>query len=302
MYMIPLLESEGDAVAFDANWCDCLMHSIYTHASPSLQLSHRAYRGTEDLAEVLQHGFLYCFGDGQPVRVGAEQRRDLSREAGAPPVESFVTALQTHDGVGNHPHGKRLHHLTSKAFQRAAAALTLLYPSIPLLFMGEPYASDSLFPFFADFHDPQLRDAVDAGRAREYPQHVWDAAVLPSDAQAFLTAKCHRIEDRDEEMLAWYRDLIKLRKRGLLEGWLCRSRMTAGHDPKLDLFYLRFGNADGYDISIQARLARMDSPSSVAASIAAGDVLLASKPVTRDNDGRIHIQPDHAVITRRDRE
>ena len=38
-----------------------------------------------------------------------------------------------------------------KAFQRAAAALTLMYPSIPLVFMGEEFASNSVFPFFADF-------------------------------------------------------------------------------------------------------------------------------------------------------
>ena len=212
VYDAGLLETEGDEATYDAAWCDCLMHSIYTHALPDLQLSHRVYRGGDDLAEALAHGFLYCFCEGKPTRVGAEQRRKLSREAGPPPIASFVTALQTHDSVGNHPHGKRLHHLTSRAFQRAAAALTLLYPSIPLIFMGEECASDALFPFFADFEDPKLREAVDEGRENEYPHHVWDIALSPSDPQAFASAKCHRADAWDEDMLAWYRSLIKLRK------------------------------------------------------------------------------------------
>ena len=37
--------------------------------------------------------------------------------------------------------------LTSRAYQKAAAGLTLLYPGIPLLFMGEEVAVESPFPF-----------------------------------------------------------------------------------------------------------------------------------------------------------
>ncbi len=300
VYDPALLELEGDEATYDATWCDCLMHSIYTHALPNLQLSHRVYRGAEDLAEALQHGFLYCFGDCKLVRVGAEQRRDLSRQAGPPPIASFVTGLQTHDGVGNHPHGKRLHHLTSKAFQRAAAALTMLYPSIPLIFMGEERASDALFPFFADFEDPKLREAVDTGRASEYPQHVWGRAVSPSDPQAFLSAKCDRAVAWDEDMLAWYRNLIKLRKQGLAEGWLCPSRLTAEHDSALDLFTLSFARDDGAQISIQARLATVDCQSTVPTPyVAVGELLLSSEPIQRDRDGHTLLQPNHAVITRR---
>jgi hypothetical protein len=122
-----LLHSENDRVAYDAIWCDCLMHSIYTHALPDLHLSHREYQGAADLAEVLQRGYVYELADGRPVRGSAKQRDQSSpEENGQSHIASFVTALQTHDSVGNHPHGKRLHHLTSKSFQKAAAAITLL--------------------------------------------------------------------------------------------------------------------------------------------------------------------------------
>ena len=299
VYDRELLESEGDKAPYDATWCDCLMHSIYAHALPELQLSHRVYRGAGNLAEALQHGFLYWFDGRKPVRVNPDRRRDLSPESGEASLASFVTALQTHDGVGNHPHGRRLHHLTSKAFQKAAATLTLLYPSIPLIFMGEESASDSQFPFFADFEDPKLRAAVDAGRASEYPQHVWSNAVSPSDERAFLSAKCHRPDDRDADMFGWYRNLIKLRKRGLTEGWLCPSRMTVGHDRSRDMFSLVFAGDDNTQIAIQARLASVGSHSTDSVSVASdGELLLSSEPIRRDRDQPILLRLNHAVITR----
>ena len=133
--------------------------------------------------------------------------------------------------------------------------------------MGKEYASDSLFPFFADFLDPQLREAVDAGRASEYPQHAWTGAVAPSDPQAFLLAKCHHEDGRDEDTRAWYRNLIKLRKRGLAEGWLSPARLTAQHDSERDLFSLHFAGDDGTGITIQARLASVGTPPAVATSV-----------------------------------
>ena len=122
VYDRALLVSEKGSTTYDAIWCDCFMHAVYTHAVPDLQLSHREYRGAADLVEVLRRGFVYEFAEGQPVRVSAEQRNQSnSEEHTRSHIASFVTALQTHDGVGNHPHGKRLHHLTSPSFQKAAA-------------------------------------------------------------------------------------------------------------------------------------------------------------------------------------
>ena len=295
-----LLISENGRTAYDAIWCDCLMHSIYTHALPDLQLSHREYQGAADLVEVLRRGFVYQFAGGRPVRVSAEQSDQSSdAQSGQSHMASFVTALQTHDGVGNHPHGKRLHHLTSKSFQKAAAAITLLFPSIPLIFMGEETATEATFPFFADFEDPQLRKAVDAGRSSEYPQHDWQDALLPSAAEAFYSAKCHDARNGDPDVLAWYRDLIRLRKQGIAEGWLCSSRLSSTYDPELNVFSLRFGSVDGRDITVQARLAVTDMKSAETLSMAAaGDLILSSEPIIKAGNVCLLLQPNHAVITR----
>ena len=289
-----LLDAENGRTAYDAIWCDCLMHAIYSHALPDLQVSHREYRGAADLVEVLRRGYVYQFAGDRPIRVSEE-----AREINHAHVASFVTALQTHDGVGNHPHGKRLHQLTSKAFQKAAAAITLLFPSVPLIFMGEELATDAAFPFFADFEDPHLREAVDAGRASEYPHHDWEGALSPSDPRAFLSAKQHRATDRDEEVFAWYRDLIKLRKEGFAEGWLCPSRLTSTYDPEVNLFSLRFAGKNGTHIAIQSRLVPVHKRQTAPApSAALGELLHSSEPIMNDGNGHILIRPNQAVIWR----
>ncbi len=298
IYNPKLLDSNEQQEAYDAIWSDCIMYSLYAHGLPDLKLSHRAYRGEDDLGEALQHGYIYYYDDGKTVRVSSEQRRRLFAIAAEIPIPSFVTALQTHDAVGHHPHGIRLHHLTSKGFQKAAAALTLLYPSIPLIFMGEEYASDSLFAFFADFHDPGLRDAVDAGRAREFPPDLWNGAVPPSDPRAFLNAKCAAPDDRDDNMLTWYRELITLRKRGTAEGWLSASRMNVEHNSRFGLFALHFDGENGTQIKIQARLQSAESQSAdLPCDVSAGRILLSSNPVTRDGTGRILLGLNQALIT-----
>jgi alpha-amylase len=303
VYDRELLVAEKGRTAYDATWCDCLMHSIYSIALPDLQLSHRQYHGAADLVEVLRHGYVYHFARRRPVRVSAKHRRQSTQsqsaqgQNGQPHTAFFVTALQTHDGVGNHPHGKRLHHLTSKAFQKAAAAITLLFPSIPLIFMGEEAATDSPFPFFADFEDPQLRKAVDAGRAREYSQHAWQGALSPSQAEAFYRAKCHDASNGDAEMVAWYRDLIALRKAGVAEGWLCWACLSSACDPELDVFSLQFAGVDGRDMTVQARLTSVDRQSVETISMPAiGDLVLSSEPIAKTGNDHILLQPNHAVI------
>ena len=79
--------------------------------------------------------------------------------------------------------------VTSTETQQAAAALFLLSPAIPMLFMGEEFCCESPFQFFVDFGDEHLRKAVVEGRKREYPQHDWSMSTLPTDAMAFHDSK-----------------------------------------------------------------------------------------------------------------
>lgn len=299
LYDDELLSSNEHRAAYDASWCDCLMHAIYSFAVPDLRLTTRKYHGAADVAAALQAGFVF---QGKTTGAKGYHRVAAIRpDQDSAPVESFVIALQTHDSVGNHPHGKRIHHLTSKPFQQAAAALFLLYPSIPMIFMGEETASDAPFPFFVDFHDQRLRKAVDRGRRDEYTQHDWHGAILPSSEQAFLAAKCEDADRLDENMRRWYRSLIELRKTGIAEGWLCKDRLRTECDEPVGLFTLRYSRLDHGEVIIRTRLSPpAKSRDDLLTIDNSGTILLSSAPIAEQTNKRLALGSNQAVVTQTD--
>lgn len=298
VYDPELLASRPERPAYDAIWCDCLMHSIYAHTLPDLQLTNRLYRGGHELAEVLSEGRLFAGRKQQRVAADADAQGESRRSIDAV-VESFVVALQTHDAVGNHPQGKRFHQLTSPAAQRAAATLTLLYPGIPLIFMGEEIAADSPFPFFADFEDPRLRRAVDRGRAKEFPQHTWGEIGRPSDWETFAGAMLTEDVPSDDEMFQWYRSLLALRREGIEAGWLHAERMTTDYDADREIYTLTFTGDDSQIIAL-VRLSRVDEADrQPVAAEPPGELLLSSEADAELSDGYVHLSANHAVVGRR---
>ena len=101
-------------------------------------------------------------GRGQPYRGRA--RGEPS--AGLPPT-AFVAFIQNHDQVGNRAFGERVTATAPAAAVRAIAAVYLLLPQVPMLFMGEEWAAAQPFPFFCDF-GPDLADVVREGRRAEF--------------------------------------------------------------------------------------------------------------------------------------
>jgi maltooligosyltrehalose trehalohydrolase len=77
--------------------------------------------------------------------------------------------LQNHDQIGNRAMGERLTALADPLALRAAMALLLLSPFIPMLFMGEEWGSRTPFLFFTS-HNEELAKLVREGRRREF-QH-----------------------------------------------------------------------------------------------------------------------------------
>ena len=67
---------------------------------------------------------------------------------------------QNHDHVGNRLLGERLSQLVNFEQTKLAAAMVLLSPFIPLLFMGEEYAETAPFLYFTDYQNPVLIQAV----------------------------------------------------------------------------------------------------------------------------------------------
>lgn len=268
-----ILAGESKRNTYCAIWADDLMHSIYSVANAGEHLTPREYSGANDLEEALTNGYLYQ----GPVmkRVTSDDRNNTH---GGDPVEhqnyldSLIVALQTHDSVGNHPQGKRIHQLTSLEFQKAAAPLMLLYPAIPMIFMGEEFASDAPFMFFADFIDQRLRKSVDRGRKREYPHHDWSNSIAPSDKRAF--EKCKLIlPDTNNETLQWYRDLIRLRKNWRSKELLGWKNMEIVCLPEQQLFAITYRSTNGNSF-IVSRLGSQIVPDFLKVQIENADIQL----------------------------
>jgi maltooligosyltrehalose trehalohydrolase len=135
------------------------------------------------------------------------------------PLPTNVISLQNHDQVGNRAKGERLSVLIPRGARKLAAALLLLAPHMPLLFMGEEYDEKAPFQFFADFQDPELRKAVSEGRRSEFKNFDFSEVPDPADPKTFLRSKltwANTPENR--EMLEWYRRLLQLRKQCVTDG------------------------------------------------------------------------------------
>ena len=116
----------------------------------------------DDIARALGSGFVYqgeasAHRDGQPR---GEPSGELAPTA-------FVNFLQNHDQIGNRALGDRLEAIADPRAIEAALAITLLAPTMPMLFMGEEWGSKAPFPFFCDFQG-DLAKAVREGRRREF--------------------------------------------------------------------------------------------------------------------------------------
>lgn len=205
---------EPPAEHFRAQWNDDYHHAWHVFLTGEDAGYYRDYGdAAAHLARTLKDGFAYQ-GERSAHR-GGEPRGE--RSAHLPPA-AFVNFLQNHDQIGNRPRGNRLTAFVKPEALAVAAAVLLLQPSPPLLFMGEEWGAEEPFPFFCDFHG-ELADAIRAGRRKEFAeayakhgddgipdplaQSTRDAAVLDWDA---------RSQTPHAERLALTRSLLKARR------------------------------------------------------------------------------------------
>jgi maltooligosyltrehalose trehalohydrolase len=149
---------------FDAQWNDDFHNTVHALLTGECESYYADFceASTAKLARCLAEGFVYQ-GEPSPNHVGVPR----GTPSGHLPPTAFVNFLQNHDQTGNRALGERLTTLIAPGRLRAAMALMLLSPPIPLLFMGEETGSESPFLFFTDFSD-ELADAVREGRRHEF--------------------------------------------------------------------------------------------------------------------------------------
>jgi malto-oligosyltrehalose trehalohydrolase len=281
-------------MGFDAQWCDDFLHSVFAVLRPDEQLCVRSYRAGSDLDRTLQTGFVYT---GSIPRAAARDDADSGvrrRQLLADRVDThgMIYSIQNHDFIGNHPLGKRLHQVSSPEAQRAAAALLLLAPPIPMLFMGEEFLCDQPFQFFVDFGDSHLREATVEGRMREYPQHDWARGRLPTDPDAFHLSKIGSADRGDRATRDWYQALIRLRKRWRSGGLLRDENLAVDNDPGRGLYRLQYTHA-GQTVTVAVRLSAESTARDEIECDIPGRLLLDSNPGQTDDHGLL---ANHAKV------
>lgn len=145
------------------------------------------------------------------------------RRHGRPPnglsAHHFIHFDQNHDQVGNRANGERLEHLIGLDASKVAIGLVLVAPYIPMLFMGEEWATSAPFLYFADHEDEEMRKSVIEGRKREFAAFGFAGDVPNPEAQSTFELSKLRWEEQGDgkhaEMLAWVKSLIKLRRQSI---------------------------------------------------------------------------------------
>jgi maltooligosyltrehalose trehalohydrolase len=203
----------GAPDTFDAQWNDdshhCL-HVLLTHESESYYQDYQE-RPHSLLCRSLAEGFAYQGESSRHLGVARGER-----SAHLPP-SAFVNFLQNHDQVGNRARGERLAQLAPAEALRAAAAVLLLAPAPPMLFMGEEWAAAEPFPYFCDF-EPGLAAEVRAGRMREFA-HFQGTVPDPCDAATFRSARLEwsrLTQPAHARMFDHYRRLLAIRRRDIV--------------------------------------------------------------------------------------
>jgi maltooligosyltrehalose trehalohydrolase len=207
------------APGYRAQWNDDFHHACHVLATGEEQGYYEDYKTDPvgRLIRCLSEGFAYQ-GEASAHRGG----RRRGERSGALAPTAFVNFLQNHDQIGNRAMGERLCALTPPHVLKALAAILLLAPSPPLLFMGEEWGARQPFLFFCDFHD-ELATAVREGRRKEFSSFPMfrdetSRARIP-DPNAEATFAASRLdwsalgESTHREWLDFHRQLLQIRRR-----------------------------------------------------------------------------------------
>ena len=274
---------------YDAQWNDDFHHAshvVLTRESEGYYVDYRR-DPLAALGRALAQGFVYQ-GEASVHRDGAprgEPTRDL-------PLSTFVTFLQNHDQIGNRAFGERLAQLVRPELLRAAASILILSPQIPMLFMGEEWASNRPFQFFCDFQG-ELAQAVRDGRRREFAKfpafaatNVRDRIPDPNDSATFQRSKLDWSEverDGHADHLHYCRELLAVRHRELMPRLGGADVKNARYDTTDGLLRVSWRLADNAALTLLANL-RADSSARVVAP--RGRMLHSTHPHAADDAAR----------------
>lgn len=201
-----------NGLGMTAQWDDDIHHAIHTLVSGERQGYYHDFGSYECLSKVLRGAF---FHDGT---YSSFRKRHHGRPVPADiPTTSFLAYTCDHDQIGNRAVGDRPSQYLDGGRLAIKAALVLLSPFTPMLFMGEEWAAQTPFQYFTSHPEPELGAATARGRKAEFAAHGWNSDDIPDpqDPNTFAnsTLDWSEVDNPDQARVrAFYRALIALRK------------------------------------------------------------------------------------------
>jgi maltooligosyltrehalose trehalohydrolase len=281
---------EAGGLGLTAQWADDVHHALHVLLTGETQGYYDDFASSGALAKVLTGVFLHD-GTWSSFR-GRTHGRPVDREH--TPGWRFVASLQTHDQVGNRAAGDRLSATLDTGTLACGAALLLCAATTPMLFMGEEWGASTPWQYFTDHPDPDLAEAVRQGRRNEFASHGWDRAEVP-DPQSPDTVHRSRLDwseltqEPHARLLAWYRDLIRLRHESpdLRDARLDRVQVTSD-DQARTVLVQRGGHAVAVNVG--------DAPADLDLPASGLEVLMSWEPATTVDQGVLSLPPRSAAV------
>jgi maltooligosyltrehalose trehalohydrolase len=274
----------GGGYGLTAQWSDDFHHAVHAAITGERQGYYCDFGAMSALAKTLTSVF---FHDGSWSQFrGRAHGRPVP--AGTP-AQRFIGFLQNHDQVGNRATGDRLGVTVPLELLKVGAGLVLTAPFVPLLFMGEEWGARTPWLYFTDHPDAALGRAVSDGRRAEFAGHGWQPGDIadPQDGATFERSRLDWSEANasgHRELLAWYRELITLRR--------SRPELT---DPRLDHVDVAYDEAGRWIVVRrgQVRIAANLGPAAQRLEVGAGRgiMLVASRPGISLSGGTLALPP-----------
>jgi maltooligosyltrehalose trehalohydrolase len=207
--------------ALHAQWNDDFHHSLHAALTGESAGYYADFGPLACVCKALQGAYVYdgCYSEYRKHRQG--------RKPAGLNGERFLAYLQNHDQIGNRALGERSSRLMSNGRLKAAAAVILTSPFVPMFFQGEEWGASTPFLYFSDHRDPELARLVREGRRREFPAFAANPDKIPDPqaAETFERSKLNwgeQTQPAHAEILEWHKAMIRIRRSNPS---LCDGRM-----------------------------------------------------------------------------
>lgn len=204
---------EAGGFGLTGQWSDDFHHALLANLTGDSSGYYADFASLNALSKVFETGF---FHDGT-VSTFRGRRHGRQLDTAHTPTWRLVVCSDNHDQIGNRADGRRMSKTLTTDQLIIAAALILLGPCTPMVFMGEEWGASTPWMFFSAHPEPELAEAVTKGRTEEFEKMEWGDVEVP-DPQAMSTFTDSMLNwsevgtGEHARLFAAYKQLIQLRR------------------------------------------------------------------------------------------